>query len=58
MATYYYSTTVQKLKFSGQKYHPIPTIHVEATYQNALGLPCGNYTLISTVPKPIVVRIL
>jgi len=58
MATYYYSTTIQKLEFSGQKYHPIPSIHVEATHKNALGLPHGNSILISTVPKLIVARIL
>jgi len=58
MTTYYYSTTVQKLGFSSQNYHPIPSIHVEATHKNALGLPCGIFTLIPTVPKPIVARIL
>jgi len=54
MHTYYYTTTVQKLEFSGQKYHPIPSIHVEATDESALGLPCGNSTIIPTVLEPIV----
>jgi len=48
----------QKLKFSSQNNDPIPYIHVEATHKNALALPHGNFTLIPTVQKTIVIGIL
>jgi len=56
MHTYYYTTTVQKLEFSGQRYHSIglPSIHVEATDESALGLPRGIFTIKPTVLGPIV----
>ncbi len=58
MHTYYYATTVKKLEFSRQCYDPIPCIHLEATPENALALPHGNFTLIQTVQKTEVVGIL
>jgi len=52
MHTYYYTTTVQNLEFSGQRYHSIPSIHVEATDKSALGLSHGNSTIQPTVLEP------
>jgi len=50
--------SVQKPEISSQNYDPVPCIHVEATHKTALVLPHGNFTMILTVQKPIVVMIL